>query len=97
MIYNYIKTLPLSNAYKMNYIFSKNLLSSGYERAAVDSEIGTYIDYGSNAKTFFHSLLFKDKIDHGNHYRTDNYYLTDFCLIHYHCRNLDQMKKKVFN
>jgi hypothetical protein len=96
-IYNYIKTLPLSNAYKMNYIFSKNLVSSGYERATIDSEIGTYIDYGSNAKTFFHSLLFKNKIDHGNHFNTNNYYLTNFCLIHYHIRNLDQMKKKVYN
>ena len=96
-IYNYIKTLPPSNAYKMNYIYSKILLSSGYERAAIDSEIGTYTDCGSRAKTFFHSLLFKDKIDHGNHYHTNNYYLTNFCLVHYHYRNLDQMKKKVFN
>ena len=38
---------------------SKNLVSSGYERAAIDSEIGIYTDYGSGAKTFFHSLVFK--------------------------------------
>lgn len=96
-IYTYIKTLPASNAYKMNYIFSKNLVSEGYERAAINAEFGTYIDYGSSAKTFFHSRLFKGNIDHGNHYHTNNYYLTNFCLVHYHCRNLDQMKKKIYN
>jgi len=96
-IYKYMQILPLSNAYKMNYIFSKNLVSSGYERAAVQTEFGKYIDYGPHAKTFFHSRLFKGKIDHGNHYHTNDYYMTNFCLIHYHCRNLDQMKKKIYN
>lgn len=96
-IYNYIKQLPVSNAYKMNYIFSKNLANSGYKRAAIETEFGSYIDYGSHAKTFFHSKLFKGKIDHGNHYQTNDYYMTNFCLIHYHCRNLEQMKKKIYN
>lgn len=96
-VYTYIKTLPPSNAYKMNYIVSKNLSSSGYDRATIEAKAGTYIDYGSLAKTFFHSTLFKGKLDHGNHYHTNDYYLTQFCLIHYHCRNLDQMKKKIYN
>ena len=43
------------------------------------------------------SYLFNGKIDHGNHYHTTNYYLSNFCLVHYHCRNLEQMKKKIFN
>lgn len=96
-ILNYIQSLPILNAYKMNYILSKILTENGYERAAVEAEIGSYMDYGKNAKTFFHSSLFKGVIDHGNHYHMNSYYLTKLCLVHFHCRNLDQMKKKVYN
>jgi len=96
-IYTYMKKLPPSNAYKMNYIWSKNLACAGYERAPIESTVGTYCDYGSLAKTFFHSTLFKGKLDQGQHYNTDDYYLTNFCLVHYHCRNLIQMKKKIYN
>jgi hypothetical protein len=95
-IYKYIKQLPPSNAYKMNYIFSKILIENGYKRV-VDVTFGRYEDRKSHAKTFFKSNLFKGTIDHGNHYNTNDYYLTNFCLIHYHCRNLDQMKKKIYN
>jgi hypothetical protein len=49
------------------------------------------------AKSFFNRSLFNEEIDHGNHYATDKYMLTDLCLVHYHCRNIDQMKKKVYN
>jgi len=97
IILNYIQSLPKANSYKMNYIFSKILTKNGYDRATIEAELGSYTDYGNIAKTFFHSSLFKGIIDHGNHYHTNDYYLTTLCLVHYHCRNLDQMKKKVYN
>jgi hypothetical protein len=96
-IHAYIKTLPRANAYKMNYIWSKNLSSIQYERAAVESTLGTYKNYDLHAKTFFHSTLFKGKLDQGQHYHTTDYCLTNLCLVHYHCRNLIQMKKKIYN
>ena len=96
-IYKYMQTLPSSNVYKMNYIWSKNLASSEYKRATIEATLGTYLNYGSLAKTFFHSTLFKGKLDQGQHYHTNDYYLTQFCLVHYHCRNLIQMKKKIYN
>lgn len=96
-IFKYINSLPKLNAYKMNYIFAKILIDNGYDRAAVDCKFGSYLDYGIKAKTFFHSSLFKGKIDHGNHFQTNNFLLTNLCLVHYHYRNLEQMKKKVFN
>lgn len=46
---------------------------------------------------FFNTALFNGKIDHGNHYQTNNYILSNLCLVHYHTRNLDQIKKKIFN
>ena len=96
-IYNYFKQLPAANCYKMNYINPKNLSQTGYARATIESNYGSYINYNEYAKTFFHSLLFKGDLDHGNHYHTQNYFLSDFCLVHYHCRNLEQIKKKVYN
>ena len=27
----------------------------------------------------------------------NDYYLTDLCLVHFHCRNLEQMKEKIKN
>ena len=96
-IYNNIKRLPIAPAYKMNYIFANPDNVDGYNRATIECKNGKYSDYGSAAKTFFHSSLFNGKIDHGNHYHTTNYYLSNFCLVHYHCRNLEQMKKKIFN
>jgi hypothetical protein len=97
LILNYINRLIKAPVYKMNYIFSKILNDNGYGRAAVESTNGVYIDYGANAKSFFHSVLFKGVIDHGNHYSVPNYILTDLCLIHFHERNLEQMKKKIYN
>ena len=92
-----LATLPKANAYKMNYIMTYPSGTEGYPRATVESKHGVYSDYGSMAKTFFHSSLFRGKLDHGNHFNTQNYHLTKLCLVHYHCRNLEQMKKKIFN
>jgi len=96
-ILNYISKLPKLPYYKMNYIMSKVLNSQGYSRAAIESHNGYYSDYGSHAKTFFNSQIFKGVIDHGNHYTKDRYFLTTLCLVHFHERNLDQIKKKVYN
>ncbi len=92
-----LETLPKATAYKMNYIATNPIGPEGYKRATIESESGVYSDYGSMAKTFFHSSLFIGGLDHGNHFNTPNYHLTTLCLVHYHCRNLEQMKKKIFN
>jgi Glycosyl transferase family 2 len=97
IILNYINSLPKLAFYKMNYIFSKILTDNGYNRAAVEATHGEYKDYGFHAKTFFYSALFRGVIDHGNHYVSNNYLLTKICLVHFHLRNMDQMKKKIYN
>jgi hypothetical protein len=98
IIINYIKSLPpFFPIFKMNYILSKITNENGYNRAVCESTHGEYLDYGSMAKTFFNSRTFKGKIDHGNHYNCNNYILTKLCLIHFHERNVEQMKKKIYN
>jgi hypothetical protein len=97
---NYFKSLPVSETvFKTNYINSliSNGNDVGYERATVESEIGLYQDYHDVAKSFFNKRIWTGELDHGNHYQTTNFVLTDLCLVHYHCRNLEQMKKKVIN
>jgi len=96
-ILNYFSNLPISSVYKTNYIVSLITNDIGYENAVAETAYGLYVDYGDLAKSFFNTMLFKDKIDHGNHYNTTNYYLTDLALIHYHARSLDQLKKKIYN
>lgn len=96
-IHFYLNKLPKFPIFKMNYIQGLLTEKNGYKRAAVQSKIGHYDDYGSNAKVFLNSNLFHGVIDHGNHYKTNNYTLSELCLVHFHCRNLYQMKKKVFN
>lgn len=96
-INNILKTLPLRTVYKMNYILSKIIVPNGYENAVISSTHGQYEDYGVSAKSFFNRTLFNGEIDHGNHYATGDYMLTDLCLVHYHCRNIEQMKKKIYN
>jgi hypothetical protein len=97
LIIRYIISLPRLPLYKMNYINSKTLKPEGYERATVDVKYGKYTDYQGHAKTFFNAGLFKGVIDHGNHFHSNNYLLSNLCLIHFHQRNLDQIKKKVYN
>ena len=92
-----MNSLPPRSVYKMNYILSKIIVPNGYDNAVINTKNGSYLDYGTMAKSFFNKSLFDGKIDHGNHYNTSNYILTDLCLVHYHSRNLDQMKKKIYN
>jgi hypothetical protein len=96
-IYNYITNLPKREIYKMNYIQSKITNENGYFNAPVESMYGSYEDCNDRAKTFVLSSLFKSKLDHGNHYTTNNYLMSNICLVHYHCRNIEQMRKKIYN
>jgi hypothetical protein len=97
LIHQHINSLPRLPFYKMNYINAKIFTPEGHDRATVDVKYGSYSDYGCNAKTFFNSRIFKGIIDHGNHFMSNSYLLSSLCLIHFHQRNLDQIKKKVFN
>jgi len=101
VINNYLMSLPYYPIFKMNYIQSKlintNNDNNGYMRATVESHNGIYDSRGSSAKSFFWSHIFKGTIDHGNHYQTNKYIMTNLCLLHFHTRNLDQIKKKVYN
>lgn len=83
--------------FKMNYVTStiNSKDNYGYKNAVLESLYGLYEDYGRMAKTFFNVHKWSGKLDHGNHYVCEDYFLTDLVLVHYHCRNLDQMKKKV--
>ena len=97
---SYLNSLNLErNIFKTNYIQAQisNGSTYGYKRATVEAEYGNYDDYKDMAKTFFNRRTWKGVIDHGNHYCTKDYFMTDICLVHYHCRNLDQMKTKVIN
>lgn len=99
-IINYFQHLPEYKVYKTNYIFTKMTKKGGYKRATTEQEWGHYSDYGKHAKSFFTTALFIANgavVDHGNHYMCSDYFLTDLCLIHYHCRNTEQMKEKIKN
>lgn len=99
-INNYFKT-DFNNfeVFKCNYI--ETIITTpdpnGYKNALLENEYGRYNDYKNLAKTFFNKHKWNGVLDHGNHYNTDNYKLSDLCLVHYHCRSLEQMKKKVIN
>ena len=102
LINNYINTLNSSIIYKANYILSiiDRNHPSGYNNALTESNYGSYIHMGDHAKSFFNTAQYKGKIDHGNHIHfidKKNCNLTKICLVHYHYRNLEQMKKKILN
>jgi hypothetical protein len=97
-IMNYIDNLPEYKVYKTNYIMAKNTVFNGHSRSTTESTHACYADYGEHAKSFFNTKLFENTIiDHGNHFNCSDYYPTDICLVHYHCRNKEQMKKKILN
>ena len=96
-IISYIYDLPNSKVYKTNYILALITKLHGYERATTECNYGIYLDYRNMAKSFIKKKHFDKKIDHGNHINTNEYFLTNLCLIHFHSRNLEQMKKKIYN
>ena len=98
----YLKTLIQSNPenliFKMNYIlpFKTNddlpLLKQFTH--------GEVLEYGNMAKTFIRNNIYKSsqiQFDHGNHFCTCDYVLSDLYLIHYHKRSDAQHKKKIVN
>ena len=97
-ILNYLKSLPPAEIYKTNYIQATPNQDSpdGYRRAVAECKWGFYDgNYKENAKSFMKKKFYSGPIDHGNHIPTKNYYLTDLCLIHYHVRNTEQIRKKI--
>lgn len=99
IINDYINNLPDMYVYKANYISSviSDNTDYGYDNAILQCKYGFYDNYGENAKTFFKLKNYNGDIDHGNHIQTKNYHLTKICLVHYHLRNLNQIKKKIYN
>lgn len=97
VINEYVNNLPVLPVFSMNYIIPKITEVGGFSRAVKQSKYGKYTDYESFAKKFFNTTVFHGSMDHGNHYQTHEYKLSNLCLIHYHCRNLEQMKKKIYN
>uniref|UniRef100_A0A6C0LGB2 Glycosyltransferase 2-like domain-containing protein n=1 Tax=viral metagenome TaxID=1070528 RepID=A0A6C0LGB2_9ZZZZ len=97
IITNYFKNLPQHGLYKANYLVPIITNEFGYERATAELNYATYADYGAHAKSFINTDLFRGKIDHGNHIHSDTYFLTDIALVHYHSRNIEQIKKKIIN
>ena len=97
---NYIETklnIDENTVFKCNY--AQSVITednkNGYTNALLETPYGRYEDYGKLAKSFFNVKKWTGELDHGNHYSCDDYVLTDLVLVHYHCRNLDQMIKKV--
>lgn len=90
-----------ATCFKANYVISKIIgEATGYTNAVLQCSHGAYADYKKEAKTFFSARYIIDHnitIDHGNHFTTGHYFLTDLVLVHYHARSYDQMVKKVYN
>jgi len=96
-ILNYINNLPQANLYKANYLVPLSSSPHGNEREHATSEYAYYGDYGSHAKSFFDVRYFKGTIDHGNHIPSNDYFMTNIALIHFHSRSVEQNKKKTIN
>ena len=95
LIKSYLNNLPKANVYKANYIQSIITKEGGYKRATTDANEGYYTSIGKNmSKSFVNTNYYKGSFDHGNHIPCDDFHLTKICLIHFHHRNLEQMKKK---
>ena len=99
---NMLMNMNTIGLYKCDYIHSKitNNNKYGYKRAVLEAKWGGY-DHNREkimAKSFFDTRYWKGDIDHGNHCNFNNHFnLSNLCLVHYHCRNLEQHKKKVIN
>jgi hypothetical protein len=96
-ILNYMNNLPESNLYKANYLMPLLNNPYGNEREQANAEYAYYSDYGSHAKSFIDLRYFKGTIDHGNHIPSNDYFMTNIALIHFHSRNIEQNKKKTVN
>jgi len=96
-ILHYMQTIPIHSLYKANYLLPLLSDPNGSERAQATCDYASYLDYGSHAKSFINARHFKGTIDHGNHISSNNYFMTNIALIHFHYRNIEQNKKKTIN
>lgn len=87
--------LPVQPVYKMPYVQAR--CTRECSRATLQCERGELDERGGFDKTFFHTRLFRGVVDHGNHYITENYYRSPFALVHYHHRNMEQIRLKTKN
>lgn len=97
LIISYFNNLPPCRVYKADYIYPINNSENGYERATTEIDFGYYCDMGGSAKSFINKRYFNGNFDHGNHMYCNDYHLTKICLLHYHDRNFNQIKKKINN
>jgi hypothetical protein len=97
LITNYINNLPPCRVYKANYLYPILTKPEGFSRVTVNTSYSNYCDMGCLAKSFVNTKYFKGSIDHGNHLSCNDYHLTNIALVHYHSRNIEQIKKKSLN
>ncbi len=93
LILNHIHSLPQNKIYKANYLCP--IVTHETNRAVAEFDECLYVNMKNLAKSYFRKGQFKETIDHGNHINTNDYVLSKICLVHYHQRNLEQMKKKI--
>lgn len=101
----YLNNLIKTDLFKQNTVFKANYIISlihenngyGFKDAMIETKYGSYSDYKQQAKTFLNKNNWTGNLDHGNHYSVKDYIKSDLCLIHYHHRNNDQIKKKTEN
>lgn len=97
LINNYIHNLPPCRIYKANYLNPILNNSNESDRVVIDLDYSYYSDMGAHAKSFVDTRYFNEPIDHGNHLVCHDYHLTKIALVHYHFRNMEQIKKKIYN
>ncbi len=97
IINNYINNLSPARVYKANYLYPILRNKNGNENAVKELDYAQYCDMKEHAKSFVNVNYFKDTIDHGNHIPCNDYQLTNIHLVHYHHRNIEQIKKKILN
>ncbi len=93
LILNHMNCLPQSKIYKANYLYP--IVTHSANRAPAEFEQSIYVDMKNLAKSFFRKGQYKGVIDHGNHINTNDFILSKICLVHYHQRNIEQIKKKI--
>ena len=93
----YLNNLPARNVYKANYLYPIPTQKEGYIRATAETDYSSHCDLGHAAKSFINTQYFNGSIDHGNHIYCTDYLLTNILLVHYHFRNVEQMRKKSAN
>ena len=96
-----IEKLPTTThgVFKLPYIQSRIDDDSGSLEGIRNVNFGELENVHTYSKTFFHipTWNFKKEIDHGNHYPFGDWEPTGLHLIHYHCRNYQQLLNKTQN